>query len=341
MYDNIVESLTRIENKKTGFGCILAHAMGLGKTFQVISFIEVVLRCTTAQRVLCIVPINTIQNWQSEFNNWLPENGQHRLDQDTLINYKRPFKVHTINDFAKTLKQRTEIILEWRNRGGVLLIGYEMFRTLVQNSTTSKQMKNQKKLAFSSIGDTKPAEFDDRPELAKMSEIQVALLTPDLVVCDEGHRIKNNMANIAKTLQKIATKRRVVLTGYPLQNNLTEYWCMVDFVRPSYLGTKAEFSNMFERPIMNGQCVDSTREDVKLMRYRAHVLHSLLEGFVQRRGHDVFYGQLTLKQEYIVLLKMSPMQKELYLAFMEAIGAMSTNEKANPLRSFAICCKVK
>lgn len=47
-------------------------------------------------------------------------------------------------------------------------------------------------------------------------------------------------------------------------------------------GTRQEFSNMFERPILNGQCVDSTPEDVQLMRYRSHVLHSLLEGFVQR-----------------------------------------------------------
>ncbi|CAF4649304.1 unnamed protein product, partial [Rotaria socialis] len=173
-------------------------------------------------------------------------------------------------------------------------------------------------------------------------DVRNALLNPDLIICDEGHRIKNHQAGVAIALKSIRTQRRIVLTGYPLQNNLIEYWCMVDFVRPNYLGSKLEFCNMFERPILNGQCIDSTAEDGKIMRARAHVLHSLLEGFIQRRGHDVLQTDLPPKTEYVILLKLSNIQRRLYMKFLEAVGALSssTEKTLNPLRAFAICCKI-
>lgn len=134
------------------------------------------------------------------------------------------------------------------------------------------------------------------------------------------------------------TKRRVVLTGYPLQNNLMEYWCMVDFVRPNYLGSKTEFCNMFERPIMNGQCIDSTEADIKLMRYRAHVLHSLLLGFVQRRSHAVLQTALPQKEEYVLLVRMTSFQRTLYETFMNEVVRIQA--VPNPLKAFAVCCKI-
>lgn len=58
LYDNLVESVERF-GSSSGFGCILAHSMGLGKTLQVISFIDVLFRHTQAHTVLAIVPVST------------------------------------------------------------------------------------------------------------------------------------------------------------------------------------------------------------------------------------------------------------------------------------------
>ena len=92
--------------------------------FQVITFIDILARYTPAKSILIVVPINTIQNWASEFNRWCP------ID-DPTIGYKRPYQLYILNETSRKYYQRAEIIQNWFRTGGALLIGYEMFRLML------------------------------------------------------------------------------------------------------------------------------------------------------------------------------------------------------------------
>ncbi|RZB45318.1 protein CHROMATIN REMODELING 20-like isoform X1 [Glycine soja] len=282
MWENIIQSIRKVKSGDKGLGCILAHTMGLGKTFQVIAFLYTAMRCVDLglRTVLIVTPVNVLHNWRQEFIKWRPSE-------------LKPLRVFMLEDVSRD--RRAELLAKWRSKGGVFLIGYAAFRNL----SFGKHVKDR--------------------HMAR--EICHALQDgPDILVCDEAHMIKNTKADVTQALKQVKCQRRIALTGSPLQNNLMEYYCMVDFVREGFLGSSHEFRNRFQNPIENGQHTNSTLIDVKIMNQRSHILYEQLKGFVQRMDMNVVKKDLPPKTVFVITVKLSPLQRKLYKRFLDVHG---------------------
>ncbi|XP_017079930.2 transcriptional regulator ATRX homolog isoform X1 [Drosophila eugracilis] len=282
MWDACFETLQESQ-EKPGSGCILAHCMGLGKTLQVVTLSHTLLvntRRTGVDRVLVISPLSTVNNWAREFTSWMKFANRNDIEVYDISRYKdKPTRIFKLN--------------EWFNEGGVCILGYDMYRILANEKAKGLRKKQREQLMQALVD---PG--------------------PDLVVCDEGHLLKNEKTSISKAVTRMRTKRRIVLTGTPLQNNLREYYCMIQFVKPNLLGTYKEYMNRFVNPITNGQYTDSTDRDLRLMKHRSHILHKLLEGCIQRRDYSVLAPYLPPKHEYVVYTTLSELQQKLYGYYM-------------------------
>ncbi|XP_068596338.1 transcriptional regulator ATRX [Brachionichthys hirsutus] len=290
IWDCCCESVKKIE-KSAGSGCILAHCMGLGKTLQVVTFLHTLLLCEKLEftTALVVCPLNTVLNWLTEFEKW--QHGmkdEESLEVTELATVKRP-------------QERSYALQRWQEDGGVMIIGYEMYRNLTQGrNIKSKKLKETFKKTLVDPG-------------------------PDIVICDEGHILKNEASAVSKAMNSIRTRRRVVLTGTPLQNSLVEYHCMVNFIKENLLGSIKEFRNRFINPIQNGQCADSTLHDVRIMKKRAHILYEMLAGCVQRKDYTALTKFLPPKHEYVLSVRVTPIQCKLYRYYLEHFTSVGSS----------------
>jgi TATA-binding protein-associated factor len=60
-------------------------------------------------------------------------------------------------------------------------------------------------------------------------------------ILDEGHLIKSSKTKLSKAIKQLRASHRLILTGTPIQNNVTELWCLFDFLLPGYLGSEKQF----------------------------------------------------------------------------------------------------
>lgn len=143
------------------------------------------------------------------------------------------------------------------------------------------------------------------------------------MVLDEAHNIKNFRSQRWQTLLGFRTHARLLLTGTPLQNNLTELWSLLFFLMPTnsseagigeFAGLQ-EFSDWFRKPVE--QILEHGRE-VMDDEARAIVakLHRVLRPFLLRRLKADVEKQMPGKYEHVVYCRLSKRQRYLYDGFM-------------------------
>jgi len=121
---------------------------------------------------------------------------------------------------------------------------------------------------------------------------------------------------IFNALSGIKTKRRIALTGSPIQNNLLEYFRMVNWVKPGILGnSEANFEKEYVNPIISGLASDASAYAVRTSNEASKMLHNMLSPYVQRKDASVLRKDLPSMQQVVLHVRQSKTQARLYRAF--------------------------
>ncbi|KAH8595647.1 SNF2 family N-terminal domain-containing protein [Bisporella sp. PMI_857] len=134
----------------------------------------------------------------------------------------------------------------------------------------------------------------------------------DIVIADEGHRLKTAQNKSAQAIRALNTERRIILSGTPLQNDLSEFFVMVDFINPGMLGTYNSFKKEFETPILKSRQPGASKSDIEKGSASEQELSSITKQFILRRTSEILSKYLPPKTEYILFCKPTQAQAQVY-----------------------------
>ncbi len=78
-------------------------------------------------------------------------------------------------------------------------------------------------------------------EAVRSQQLELGRVHFELIVLDESHRIKNPSAGVTRAMLAMHARRRLALTGTPVQNRLSELWSQFDWLAPGWLGDLSQF----------------------------------------------------------------------------------------------------
>jgi chromodomain-helicase-DNA-binding protein 7 len=185
---------------------IIADEMGLGKTIQAMSFINHLVFVEKMEGpFLIIAPLSTLQHWKRVFLDWSYLNSILYYDGEGKNG--RAF-LRENEWYRYDVTQKGNFTKHYKiTKFQVLITSFEVF---IQDFETV---------------------FRDIPF--------------QHIIIDEAHRLKNKNAKIISILKRLVCNRIFLLTGTPIQNNITELWSLLNFIEPNHFDDLNKFKEKF------------------------------------------------------------------------------------------------
>ncbi|RDI88969.1 hypothetical protein Vi05172_g1005 [Venturia inaequalis] len=275
-------------------GGIIGDEMGLGKTIQAISFLAGLHYSKMVTKPIIIVcPATLLKQWVNEFHKWWPPlrvsilhtsgSGMIDLGREEALEDDLEEEEYDGNRArrSKNYKAAKGIVDRVRRDGHVLVTTYSGLQSYAELLT-------------------------DRE------------LEWEYAVLDEGHKIRNPNTAITMYCKELRTPNRVILSGTPMQNNLTELWSLFDFVFPMRLGTLVSFRQQFEAPIKFGGYANASNLQVETANKCAETLKEAISPYLLQRWKADVAADLPKKTERVLFCKLTALQRKAYKDFLKS-----------------------
>ena len=253
---------------KNGFGGCLADDMGLGKTLQTLTVLQRIHQENVKEPETA--PVQPVSS------------GQLSLF-DNLTN-------HTEASHSTSLIiVPTSLVHNWLNESKRFVPDLKVITYVGPGRKKINELYGQFDIILTSYG------------ILRNDLEQFLPLSFQYIVLDESQVIKNPGSKTYQSVIQLKAENRIVLTGTPIENSLTDMWSQMNFLNPGLLGNLTFFQSEFQGPIEKK--ADENKQD-KLLK--------LISPFVLRRSKMQVEPELPPVSEQIIYCDMNDSQEAYY-----------------------------
>jgi SNF2 family DNA or RNA helicase len=253
---------------ENGFGGCLADDMGLGKTLQTLALLLKLKR----QKQGVII--------------------NHPLDKGGQLDLFAQAEAQEICQPASLIVLPTSLVHNWDNEIRKFTPSLKVYKYV--GIQRKKEAELIKIIPYYDIILTTYGTVRNDINMLRIPQFFYAVL-------DESQYIKNPSSKIYKAILQLKAKQRLVLTGTPIENSLSDLWSQMNFLNPGLLGTQAFFQKRFITPIE--KLADEKQQEQ---------LQSIIKPFILRRKKDEVAKDLPPLTEQVLFCKMADEQEKMY-----------------------------